>query len=442
MPSVRLTPPVLHPLSSERDAFEHHCLLGCHRGTGHFGDHSGADPLAVHLVVPANGVCVITLAGDPRHTPAGGIGRGLRFKGESDEDGPFEAACPQFSVGGWSGPAESPGWATASPVNEAMAISYGPSRPIARVQAQVSNFDFEYANVPGTELPDARGVVRKRLRVRASGRNVEFAWRADRAALRRLVDAGVLPTASFVSFSFAAWPEATEAELIDFAREVGEFCTYAAQQHTGVPVVALLDADGRPVKRLVGVAVQSHVRRDGPLDGLLYTNRVVRLFERGFDEHLRMNRPASPWRQLPSRFASVDDPPYLEQKFAALMMALEYLMKNSILESPASPPVAQVEEMDLSKSVNYCKGPLRWNIPKHYTASGLHRMLRNAVMHGGKLPTADDAEFRAAYDKWRLFFARRVYMRLGYDGSLTCEGSGRRATSAVDDFSEEHNTFA
>jgi hypothetical protein len=62
-------------------------------------------------------------------------------------------------------------------------------------------------------------------------------------------------------------------------------------------------------------------------------------------------------------------------------------------------------------------------------------------MHGDELPTADNAEFRRHFDKWRLFLFRRVLVRLGYTGQVVSPHKGWASGSAVGDFSEGHNCF-
>ena len=65
--------------------------------------------------------------------------------------------------------------------------------------------------------------------------------------------------------------------------------------------------------------------------------------------------------------------------------------------------------------------------------------LRNRV--GGELPTRDSAEFRLLFDKWRLFLFRRVLIRLRYAGKVASPDKGWTASSDVEDFTEEHNSF-
>ena len=81
-------------------------------------------------------------------------------------------------------------------------------------------------------------------------------------------------------------------------------------------------------------------------------------------------------------------------------------------------------------------------MPKHYVARDTIRLLRNAVIHGGELPTKNNADFRAHFDKWRLFLFRRVLVRLRYTGHVVSPERGWKSSSPVNDFSEEHNSFS
>lgn len=91
--------------------------------------------------------------------------------------------------------------------------------------------------------------------------------------------------------------------------------------------------------------------------------------------------------------------------------------------------------------IGAARNRLSWRIPKHYTAGEATRLLRNAVMHGGELPTKDSAEFRLQFDKWRLFLLRLVLIRLGYSGEVVSPYQGVESSSRVDDFSVEHNSY-
>jgi hypothetical protein len=142
---------------------------------------------------------------------------------------------------------------------------------------------------------------------------------------------------------------------------------------------------------------------------------------------------------LASYCGSLEDPPFLEQKFASLIMALEYFMRNSLIERGQAE--STVAALDFPALIVAVRKQLGWDIPKHYMAKHTVRLLRNAVMHGGELPTKDSAEFRLLFDKWRLFLFRRVLIRLGYRGQVISPHKGWRSSSDVANFSEEHNSF-
>jgi hypothetical protein len=390
-------------------------------------------------VVPAFGPPVIVLRGPAAQSLYRNFGQGLSVSGDSP-DGPFSLNCPQYYVEIHSKRGDSVPWAIAKPVNQPMVICYGNPRPLASVQAVINNFDFEHGNGDRGMPPTSAHWAATVLRVEASGTAVEFSWARDREHLHRLVASGTFPTAAFTQFSFGAWEGASDEELATFAYDVASLCSYAVGQPTGVPVLTLLDAAGRAVKRIVGHAVESDFRPGGILANSEVPDGVPRLFQQCFGEHVRMRQSPLPWRRLPPVCACIEDPPYLEQKFASLMMALEFFLKNTLLEDGRVPPAAMASKT-LDGLVGAARGLLRWNIPNHYTPKRLFPQLRNAVIHGGELPTADAAEFRHTFDKWRLFLDRRVLMRLGYDGRVACPQRGYSAVSAVDDFSEEYNSF-
>jgi hypothetical protein len=58
------------------------------------------------------------------------------------------------------------------------------------------------------------------------------------------------------------------------------------------------------------------------------------------------------------------------------------------------------------------------------------------------LPTKDAIEFRSMFGKWCLFLFWRVLIRLGYTGRVSSPERGYASSSPVDDFSEEHDSFA
>jgi hypothetical protein len=120
-------------------------------------------------------------------------------------------------------------------------------------------------------------------------------------------------------------------------------------------------------------------------------------------------------------------------------MALEYFMRNSLLER--GQPESTVTALDFPALIGATRKHLGWDTPKHYMAKHTVRLLRNAIMHGGELPTQGSSEFRLLFDKWRLFLFRRVLIRLGYRGQVISPHKGWKSSSDVTDFSEEPNSF-
>ncbi len=376
-------------------------------------------------LVPACGAPLIMLRGPSTRRLGPNFGKMLTMSGVCPE-GEFELVCPEYYVRLGSEDDAEPGWALAEPVNEPAVISYGATRPVIKVEAVINNFDFERGD--------------SSLCVDADGKAVDFCRRAHHSQLKQLVAAGVLPTAAFNAFSFDAWDKAADTELMVFAQDVASLCSYAVGQHTGISVLTLSDSDERPVRRILVRPVQSRYRPGGILIQSQVIDGVKKLFQKCFAEHVRMRQSSLPWRRLPIMCACIEDAPYLEHKFAALMMAMEFFLKNVLFEDGHT-PAEKVAEKTLESLISTARGFLRWDIPKHYTPKRLFPQLRNAVMHGGELPTVDADELRHTFDKWRLFLQRRVLMRLGYDGRVSSPEQGWASASQVNDFTERHNSF-
>ena len=153
----------------------------------------------------------------------------------------------------------------------------------------------------------------------------------------------------------------------------------------------------------------------------------------------RSDAASALWQCLPFFCASIEDSPYLEQKVATLMAALEYLIRSSLVEAGQYSP-KNAQKLDLDDLLGAARHKLGWKIPNHYTAKSRHRLLRNAVAHGGQLPS-DANEVRHDFDKWHLFLLRRALMRLNYTGRVACPVNGWALMSSVDSFKEEHNNF-
>ncbi len=165
---------------------------------------------------------------------------------------------------------------------------------------------------------------------------------------------------------------------------------------------------------------------------------LPRLFRQCFDEHCRMQRTEL-WGRLPSLYAAIEDSPYLEQNYATLMMAVEMVIRGSLIEG-GHLSLAEAEAKTLPHLIGLARGMLRWDVPRHYTEGERHRKTRNAVAHGGSLPHDID-QIRADFDKWKLFLLRRLFIRLGFDGEVASPEKGWASSSLVDEFSEECNSF-
>jgi hypothetical protein len=165
---------------------------------------------------------------------------------------------------------------------------------------------------------------------------------------------------------------------------------------------------------------------------------LPKLFRQSFDEHCRMQQTEL-WDRLPSLYAAIEDPPYLEQKYATLMMTVELFVLSSLIEGNHL-SISDAEAKMLPQLIGLARGQLRWDVPRHYTEGERYRKTRNAVNHGGSLPH-DIGQTRADFDKWKLFLLRRLFIRLGFTGVVASPQQGWASLSPVDEFSEEHNSF-
>jgi hypothetical protein len=451
--------PALFPLHEDAERITRHARLELHVGTVTVGTQANGriplfeilrgqaqsdsqnnpeppvDRFFASCILPPTGRCLFFLRSQSDVRLSRNFGEQLLMTG-NNADGDFELRCPTYYVESNAGFRETPGWAIASPVNCTVSITYGTPRPISKVSAVINNFDFEYGNNSTQE--DDRS-QEETLEVEASGRKITFERRKDRRALKCLLDSGVLRSAALTEFRFDAWPGATEDELATFAYNVSTLCSVVARQHTGVPLLSFLDGTGRVVKRLISSPVESNYRSNYVLRFLHFENGLPALFRDCFEEHHRMSG-TDLWSRLPWLCAGIEDPPYLEQKLATLMAAIELLIRSSLIEHGATPS-KDVEDLMLPGLVGAARKTLRWNIPKHYTAKERHRLLRNAVAHGGRLPS-DVRAARHEFDKWHLFLLRRYLLRLGFTGDVASPFQGFASTSTVGEFSEGHNSFA
>lgn len=373
------------------------------------------------LVVPADGDRVLVL--QTQEPLARNWAFDLHLSGSNSVDGPWALEAPELIVR-VTGKSGSENWILAEPLNKPVVVLYGAPRPFGKARALVNNLDIH-------EEPPM---------VQAGPVQVRFFTRPERTLIRDLLDVGLMRTASLMECEFECWDDASLPEIVQFCAEIGSLCTYANGHHNGAPVVTLFDRSGRIAARCSGAPIDTA----GGSQPLLLSGHTPRafqqLFRECFDEHQRMQRSALPWRRLPSYCASLEDGSYLEQKCAAVMTALEFFVRTSLRETDPG-NWEQYRAMTLPQLIGSARRVLGWDVPKHYVAKDLYRLLRNAVAHGGDLPTKDNTELRLMFDKWRLFLFRRVLMRLGYTGRIYSPEKGWASSSDIADFSEEHNTF-
>jgi hypothetical protein len=198
----------------------------------------------------------------------------------------------------------------------------------------------------------------------------------------------------------------SDEQVLAFTTDVAGLCTFASGVGVGVPMLDLLDGDGAVARRVIPQPVTSRFRRNDIVDDI----HIPEFFGVAFGEYVNMKQAHPAWQRLASHCGSLEAAPYLEQKFASLIMALEFFLRNCLLER--GQPEKSVAKLDFLELIGAARKHLRWDIPRHYVARHTVRLFRNAVMHGGELPTQDSAELRLLFDKWRLFLFRRVLMRL------------------------------
>ena len=226
--------------------------------------------------------------------------------------------------------------------------------------------------------------------------------------------------------------------MAEFAYNVAGLCSLIARQHARVPVLSFLDGHSRPIKRLIGDALESKFRGDYILRHLHVGGALPKLFAERFDQYVAMTK-SDQWLRLTAHCATIADSPYLEQRCATAMSGIELLLRCSLIDSGHC-TAKSAERMGFAALIEAARSKLGWDIPPHYTSGDRARMLRNAVAHGGPLPEAPITTVQDL-QKWSLFLMRRILMRIGYNGMVASPKDGAISTSPVDDFSEAHNSF-
>jgi len=238
-----------------------------------------------------------------------------------------------------------------------------------------------------------------------------------------------------VEIAFDAHDGESDEVLLALAADAAALCTFAAGTGVSVAMLDLLDQEGALARRVVLQPVTARYRETE----VVVDFQLSRLFSEAFAEYRRMKQAHAPWGKLASYCASLEDPPYLEQKFSSLITAVEFFIRNCLIE--AGQAEDDITNLEFAKLIGAARKHLGWQIPKHYSTKETVRLVRNAVVHGSAPPTADSTELRLLFDKWKLFLFRRVLVRLGYAGRVASPHKGWASTSVVGDFSQEHNDF-
>jgi len=384
------------------------------------------------FTLPVSGQAIIAFATKGERSDQN-LGENLVIEGNTD-DGPFTITCPRAHVKHMDRAARKDGgWSLISPMNEPARINYHHGGPAARVVVLLNNFDYECGDV--VEGNGGWTRIGTPFAATIDERVVTFSHTPLGPRLRPLAAAQVIPAASLVECAVSLRDGEGDDDLLAVATDIAGLCTIAAGGTVSVAMLTFLDEDGRTVRRLIPQPVTSRYRRNGIVDD----RWLVQFLSSTYPAFAAMKQAHEPWRKLSSYCGSLEDPPYLEQKFAALMMAIEFFARNCLIEE--GQPEQVVAKLDFPALVGAAKRKLGWDIPKHYTARDAVRLWRNAVMHGGEWPDADTAAFRRLFDKWRLFLFRRVLIRLGYQGDVVSPDKGWASSSPVGDFTEEHNAF-
>ena len=349
----------------------------------------------------------------------------------------FRMVCPS---GHFNGPVRSRDrseWNLLRPLNEPMSVEYGSPRPVRTVRVLLNNFDYEYGDAVRRHPTWKNPRVGRPLTVDAEGRRLTFRWRRDHAAVHALLGSDLVECSSLVDVSFAAWEGASEHELIAYAYDVATACVFVAGQLTNACAFELLDTHGVVVKRVIPTPVESPYRSTA----VIPDEDIPRFFTECFAAHRAM-RLDERWKKLSSYCGTVEACAVLEQRYMAVAIALEFVMRNALMD--AGMTQNEVARLELGPLVGLARRLVGWAIPSHYEPNRRWRQIRNAVAHGnerGPNLTSTNTEFREEFDKLKLLLYRMALLKLGYQGNVLAPLDGRLRTSAVGDFSEERNTY-
>ncbi|MCC7016653.1 MAG: hypothetical protein IT564_05570 [Rhodospirillales bacterium] len=415
-----------------------------HRQFARLPSHSGAASVTVgdttytgaaEFLLPVSGDAIAAFHTSER-LDTQDFGKDLVIEG-TFEGAPFRLLGPTCYVRHQIKHESAPGgWSLISPVNAPARIEYGDSHPVAAAVVMLNNFDYRC----GDGIDTGNGGFTRigtPFTTDLGTRGVTFRHRPDHDRVQPLLRAGVLSNASLTECRFDVAVGESDDDLLALTADIAGLCTIAAGAGVGVAMLTLRDGNGAPVRRIIPEPIESHYRRNDIIDDF----HLPAFFRATFDEYVNMKRTHAAWQKLASYCGSLEDAPYLEEKFASLIMALEFFARNSLVE--AGRPEDEVSGLDFMDAMGAARRHLGWEIPKHYMTKQTIRLWRNAVMHGGEWPDGgDSAGLRRLFDKWRLFLFRRALIRLGYQGKIISPHKGWTASSDVGDFSAEHNSFA
>ena len=115
---------------------------------------------------------------------------------------------------------------------------------------------------------------------------------------------------------------------MEIALDVAALCTFAKGVSVSVAALETFDCDGQLVGRVITRPIRSRYRKNGFVSDV----HLPQLFRETFDSYRSLRAAPGSWKKLPSYCGSIEDPPYLEQNFANLITAIEFFMRNTLLE--------------------------------------------------------------------------------------------------------------
>jgi hypothetical protein len=301
-----------------------------HRQYARLPPHSGASTFRIEdmavsglaeFILPVDGQAVVAFRATTGVTSQD-LGTDLVIEGDS-EFGAFRIECPQCYVPHQINThPDTSGWSLISPINRPVRVRYGSTRPVSKLSILLNNFDYTH----GDALTSDTGftVIGTPITANLGHHRITFRHHRHREHVLPLVEAGVLRSASLTEVICEVRPEHSDATLLEFGSDVAAVCTFAAGMLVSTAMFDLLDDEGAVVRRLIPQPVVSRYRdtriiRDIHLPGFL---RVA------FGEYVKMKQTHAPWHKLAGYCGTLEDPLFLEQKFASLIMAVEFFTRN------------------------------------------------------------------------------------------------------------------